>query len=217
MKRYKAVFFDFDYTLADATDAITAGYQHAFSMMGRTPPTREEIRHVVGYMLVDGYSILSGDRHPKNMEDFRAHYLEASAPLMTEGTQLFPGCRELLCAIKNAGMQTAIISNKRRHAVEPVLVLREVDRLVDLVVGPDDVPRPKPDPAGIRFALARLGLSPEEVLFAGDTVIDAATARDGGVDFCAVLNGTTQAEAFRDLSHVFIARDLPALQEFLGL
>ena len=31
---FKAVFFDFDYTLADGTEAIVAGFRYAFGRMG---------------------------------------------------------------------------------------------------------------------------------------------------------------------------------------
>ena len=34
MQPYRAVCFDFDYTLADATDSIVAGFQHGFTKMG---------------------------------------------------------------------------------------------------------------------------------------------------------------------------------------
>ena len=41
MQPYRAVCFDFDYTLADATDSIVAGFQHGFTQMawGGRPPT----------------------------------------------------------------------------------------------------------------------------------------------------------------------------------
>ena len=44
---YKAVIFDFDYTLGDATDAIFAGFRHGFSVMGYPEPDRETVRHTV--------------------------------------------------------------------------------------------------------------------------------------------------------------------------
>ena len=62
-----------------------------------------------------------------------------------------------------------------------------------------------------------LALSPAEALYCGDTVIDAQTAAAAGTRFCAVLNGTTPAEAFRDLPHVRIAPDLIDLRTFLGV
>lgn len=58
-------------------------------------------------------------------------------------------------------------------------------------MGGRDVKRNKPDPEGLHLAMTKLGLKPEQVLFCGDTVIDAQAAKSAGVDFCAVLNGTT--------------------------
>ena len=42
--KYKGVFFDFDYTLGDATDAIMAGFTHGFVTLDRTAPEREAVR-----------------------------------------------------------------------------------------------------------------------------------------------------------------------------
>ena len=45
---FKAVFFDFDYTLADGTEAIVAGFRYAFGRMGLPEPTEEAIRPTIG-------------------------------------------------------------------------------------------------------------------------------------------------------------------------
>ena len=63
--------------------------------------------------------------------------------------------------------------------------------------------------------LEKLGLRSEQVLFCGDTVIDAATAQAGGCDFCAVLNGTTKADAFERFPCVHTAPDLAELKRWL--
>lgn len=34
MKHYRAICFDFDYTLGDSTDSIVGGFQYAFERMG---------------------------------------------------------------------------------------------------------------------------------------------------------------------------------------
>ena len=82
-------------------------------------------------------------------------------------------------------------------------------------MGTEDVKRPKPDPQGLNMALSRMGLAPEQVLFCGDTTIDAGTAKNAGCDFAAVLLGVTPEEDFKDWPHRFIAKDLPALDRWL--
>ena len=54
---------------------------------------------------------------------------------------------------------------------------------VDTVVGRDTVSTWKPDPAPLLHAVDGLGLSPENVLFVGDSERDAVTAERAGIDF----------------------------------
>lgn len=222
---YRGVLFDFDYTLADSTLAIAEGYRKGMEALGWPPPTEEQVRHTVGMTLEDGYALLTGDHDPERQRAFFSHFQHqvgikatgAGRKLMIEGTRLFPGTEELLVALKEQGVQVAIVSTKPRQTIQRILVYRELERLVDLVVGGEDVSRAKPDPEGMEFALEKLGLDRTETLFCGDTVIDAATAQGGGLDFCAVLNGTTPATDFANYPHVHIAQDLWGLKQWLEL
>lgn len=220
---YHGVFFDFDYTLGDSTAAIAEGYRLGFLALGLDPPTEEQVRHTVGLTLADGYALLTGDHNPERQEAFYHSFqhtvgVEAGGEgrrLMIEGTTLFPGAEELLLALKHAGVRTAIVSTKPGSTIRRIFEHQGRKDLLDLVVGGDEVTQAKPHPQGLRLALERLGLSAEQVLFCGDTVIDAATAQAGGCRFCAVLNGTTRASAFERFPCVHIANDLADLKDWL--
>ncbi|MCI8839995.1 MAG: HAD family hydrolase [Oscillospiraceae bacterium] len=220
---YHGVFFDFDYTLGDSTAAIAEGYRLGFLALGLDPPTEEQVRHTVGLTLADGYALLTGDHNPERQEAFYHSFqhtvgVEAGGEgrrLMIEGTTLFPGAEELLLALKHAGVRTAIVSTKPGSTIRRIFEHQGRKDLLDLVVGGDEVTQAKPHPQGLRLALERLGLSAEQVLFCGDTVIDAATAQAGGCDFCAVLNGTTKADAFERFPCVHTAPDLAELKRWL--
>ena len=220
---YHGVFFDFDYTLGDSTAAIAEGYRLGFLALGLDPPTEEQVRHTVGLTLADGYALLTGDHNPERQEAFYHSFqhtvgVEAGGEgrrLMIEGTTLFPGAEELLLALKHAGVRTAIVSTKPGSTIRRIFEHQGRKDLLDLVVGGDEVTQAKPHPQGLRLALERLGLSAEQVLFCGDTVIGAATAQAGGCDFCAVLNGTTKADAFERFPCVHTAPDLAELKRWL--
>ena len=51
-------------------------------------------------------------------------------------------------------------------------------------------------------------LEKSEVLYVGDSFIDAKTAENAGVDFVAVLTGTTTKEEFDKYGHVFIGENV---------
>lgn len=222
---YQGIFFDFDYTLGDSTDAIAEGYRRGFAALGLPGPTVGQVRTTVGMTLEDGFTHLTGETDPRRQAAFAHQFhitvgTEAHGPgreLMIKGTRLLPGAAELLSALKGAGVSTAIVSTKPGDTIRQIFAHQGKLELLELVVGGDEVSRNKPDPEGVELALARLGLAAGRVLFCGDTVIDAATARAAGCPFCAVLNGTTPGEAFADYPHVYIAGGLPALQSWLGV
>ena len=50
---FKAVCFDFDYTLGESTDSIVAGFVHGLTSLGWPAPERTAVRATIGYMLED--------------------------------------------------------------------------------------------------------------------------------------------------------------------
>ena len=223
--KYSGVFFDFDYTLGDSTPAITTGFQQGFRAMGLPMPTEAQVRPTIGMTLMDAYTYLTGDSNPARREEFYHQFQitvgeEATgefARAMVDQTALFSGARELLTALHDRGVKVAIVSTKHGSTIRKIFDHQGLLHTADLIVGGSDVTRSKPDPEGLSFALTRLGLTAEQVLFCGDTVIDAQTARNGGADFSAVLNGTTPAAAFDAWPHVHVAPDLNELGRWLGM
>ena len=223
--QYQAICFDFDYTLGDSTAPITIGYQRGLTAMGWPEPTVEQVRPTIGYTLQDGYTMLTGDRDQARRDEFYHRFQEAVGELalqngdatMVRETKLFPGARELLEALRAAGVPVAIVSTKLGATIQAILEHSGMADLVKLIVGGEHVSRPKPDPQGLNAALAQLGVQPGNALFCGDTTIDARTAQAAGTDFCAVLNGTTQEADFAPYPKVHSAPNLTELRGWLGL
>ena len=87
----------------------------------------------------------------------------------------------------------------------------------DVIVGFEDIDRPKPDPQGLNKAIAMLGLSKEQVLYVGDSYVDARTAKAAGVDFVGVLTGTTTRAQMEEYPHLLIADHLGQMTDWLGV
>ena len=216
---YRALFFDFDYTLGDSTPAILAGFRYAFTQLGLPEPEDEAVRRTIGMVLEDEYTTLSGDTDPGHRARFRQLYAEKAGPLQPKLTQLFPGAQALLEALHRAGVPVGVVSTKNTPILRAILEAQGVLPLLASVTGGDMVSRPKPDPEGLLAAIRVQVLEPGQALYCGDTLIDAETARRGGVPFCAVLNGTTGEAEFRasGLPFVHIAPDLGELKGWLGI
>lgn len=215
--KYQAVAFDFDYTLGDATASIYEGYCYGFEKMGCPPPDREAVRHTVGYILEDGFTMLTGEDSPEKRQEFRAWFQKKVEGRQAEMTELFPGAEELLHAIHARGMKLGVVTSKRVTTLKDILRRFKLLEWMDFTIGGEMVKLPKPDPEGLNAAIAAIGVDKSRVLYCGDTIIDAATAQNAGVDFAAVLNGTTPAEDFEGFPHVHIAPDLVELKSWLGV
>ena len=215
--RYEAVVFDFDYTLGDATDAIYAGFVHGFQLMGYPVPDRETVRHTIGLLLADAYRKRTGGESQEGRARCRALFSSVARPMQAAGIPLCEGAEALLRALGAAGIATAVVSTKHTETLESIFDHYGLRDTFAFIIGGDLVSKPKPDPEGLDEAARRLGLDKGEILYCGDTTIDANAARNAGMDFCAVLNGTTPGEAFAGLPHVHIAPDLIELRTWLGL
>ena len=215
MKPYRAICFDFDYTLGDSTDSIVAGFQSAFARLGHPVPDRETVRGTIGYLLEDAYAMLTGDQDPQRQALFRAYFLEVAKPRQREETTLFPGADELLRQLHEKGVRLGIVSTKTGETIQYIMDRLGLGDTLEFVIGSYDVTHHKPHPEGILKALERMQVQPGEFLYCGDTVLDTQAAQAAGVDFAAVLNGTTPAGDFLPYPCAFVAPDLEALKAWL--
>ncbi len=192
----RAVFFDFDFTLADSSTGVVVCMNHALSRLGLPPAPADAIRRTIGLDLVTALGILAGEEWKPRGREFLAHFTRKADEVMVADTVLLPGAARVLEALHGAGFLLGVVTTKHRRRVEQALERDGMRTWVEVVVGSDDVPRPKPAPDGLLRAAGALGVAPADCVFVGDSEVDALAARDAGMAFVAVLTGTTPAEAF---------------------
>jgi len=213
-RRVRAVLFDFDGTLADSYAGIAASVNHVRARRGLPPLAVAEVRKHVGrgpaHLL---QHTVPGADLDRDVAAYRAHH----PSVMEAGTRLLPGARDAVLAVKRGGLLLAVCSNKPRPFTERLLQHLDLADFVNVVLGPEDVPRPKPDPAMVLCALDRLGVAAADALYVGDMSVDVQCARAAGVEVWVVTTGSDepavlqQARPDRLLSHL---GELPGL---LGL
>jgi phosphoglycolate phosphatase len=208
--RYRTFLFDFDYTLADATQGIVLSFRHAFDRLGLPAPRERDIKKTVGMPLPEAFISMAGPGRDSLLEPFARHFRAKADEVMTKYTRLYPGAVETLELLKEKGARTGIVTSKNHYRIDEALRKFDICRFVDVVVGREDVKNPKPDPEGLLRALAALGTRKEEALYVGDTLIDARAAQAAGVDFAVVLTGTTGGKEFVGYSYVLM---LPSISQ----
>lgn len=211
MKQYKAYLFDFDYTLANSERGIVDSFQYVMHRHGYNDISDEAIKATIGYHLRDAFPMLLPGISAEYVTELRNDFALIADKIMTKETELFPSVLPLLKDIKRQGSSAAIVSTKRRARIEEGIEKFQIQELIALVIGDEDVTRSKPDPEGIEKAALRLGVQKSELLYIGDTILDAEAAQNAGVDFAGVTTGTTPAEVLAKYPHVKIVPDLSEL------
>jgi 2-phosphoglycolate phosphatase len=189
----KAALFDFDGTLADSFDAITASTNHVRAAYGLPPLPGATVRRYVGFGLPHLMRELVPGADP---DEAVARYREHHQTVMFTGTRLMPGVAETIPELARRGLRMAVCSNKRVEFTRRLVGALGLADHFAAVLGPEDVANhPKPDPVMLFEALGRLGVSAAEAVYVGDMAVDVHTARAAGVAVWLVPGGATGQES----------------------
>jgi beta-phosphoglucomutase len=128
---------------------------------------------------------------PERVERLAAQMVARFRELIPE-IPLFPGAAELVRALA-AEVPLAIASGARREEVDAILRAVGLRDAFETIVGAEDAPRTKPDPAPYQEALGRLGgsgngLDPAECLALEDTMPGIASALGAGMTVVGVAH-----------------------------
>ncbi|MEG0519164.1 MAG: HAD-IA family hydrolase [Bacteroidales bacterium] len=210
---YTTYLFDFDYTLADSSRGIIICFRTVLARHGYMDVTDEQIKRTIGKTLQESFSILSGVTDAQLLEEFKKEYVKEADQQMTVNTVLFPEVKSVLEALKNSGARIGIISTKYRYRIKELLDMHFPDNFMDIMIGGEDVTEAKPSPEGLLLAIKRLNVGKEEVLYIGDSIVDAQTAQAAGVDFVGITHGVTTAAELDKYPHRKIISELDELLE----
>lgn len=210
----RAVLFDFDGTLVDSYPAITASVNHVRSLHGLPPLSEPEVRRHVGrgagHLLQNTVPAGSPD---ENTAAYRAHH----PSVLREGTRLMPGAADTLRTLHERGLLLGICSNKPVDFTRELVRYLGIASYLDVILGPEDVPHPKPAPDMLRAGLSRLKVAAEQALYVGDMTVDIQTARAAGVSVWVVPTGSDEIETLRQAHPDRLLRDLNELRELVAV
>lgn len=210
---YRAILFDFDYTLADSSRGIVICVNYALTSMGLLPVAAEQIHPTVGLPLEEMFTRLAPSEPVTRAGEFKRCFVAHADKVMNPLTTLFPGAPETIRELHRQGLALGIVTTKFRYRIEGVM---RRDGLLDafgVVIGAEDVARLKPAPDGLWLACERLGIGRDVTLYVGDSPTDAEAAWRAGLPFVGVRSGVTSAEAFAPFGPLAV---LPTVSDLIA-
>lgn len=204
MMKYEAVLFDMDGTVLDTLSDLADSVNHTLAVYGMPSRTINEVRAFVGNgiaRLIE-LSVVPGTS-PELCREMMTYYKAYYDAHCNQKTRPYDGIVRLMQMLRDQGVKTAIVSNKPDSAVQE-LVRAYFPGLIMTAVGERADVRRKPAPDMAFAALEALGVDKSRAVYIGDTEVDAATARNAGMDCIGVSWG------FRDRS-VLEALDFTAI------
>lgn len=209
MKNYDAYIFDFDYTLADATEPVVGSFLYALEKMNLQKSSRQDIINTIGIPIGESYTILTGDDSEEGIELFKKYQKEKSDEITVPNTVFIGDAKEVLQILKNRGKKIGIVSSRWGQRINDIFENLNSRELIDFIIGTEHVENYKPNPEGL-FKMIDM-MDAKNPLYIGDSYIDAQAAQNAKIDFVGVTTGTTSREKLESYSHIVVLDDLKEL------
>jgi phosphoglycolate phosphatase len=220
-QRLAAVLFDLDGTLLDTVADIALALNRAMAEYDCRALAEVDVRRMIGRgspILIERAAasqgrIIDATTQAAMVERFFHHYgqLEESNE---DSARPYAGAAESLRTLHDAGLRTAVVTNKQHRFAAALLNRLGLARWIDVVIGGDTCARRKPDPQPLLFACESLHVPPSASLMVGDSVNDVHAARAAGIPIVCVSYGYNEGRDPRTLECDLLLdslAELPAL------
>lgn len=196
------IIFDLDGTLINTIDDLGQACNHALSACGFPTHKIEDYPRLVGNginKLIER-ALPEEHRQEATVLRLREYFVPYYDAHNCDLTHPYDGIPELLAALKAAGHTLAVASNKYQAATEKIVV-QLFPNTFDVVLGERDGIARKPDPQIVWDIVERtaqsaysLELRGKGILYIGDSLVDAETAKAANLPFIACTWGFCTTE-----------------------
>lgn len=194
------VAFDCDGVMFDSAQANRAYYNQILHQFGLAPMTEEQFAYVHMHTVDEALAFLVPDSH--KLEAVRQYCRRMTYLPFIRDMHMEPYLQTLLKQLR-PNFKTAIATN-RTNTMNRVLEEHHLQGLFDKVVTAGDVRNPKPHPELLLTLLDHFSIQPIQMVYIGDSELDAAAAHRAQVRFVAYRNPDLEADAhIQNLGQLF--------------
>ena len=224
-RRFEALIFDVDGTLAETEELHRRAFNETFSEAGLDWHwSREDYHRLLkttgGKERIARYVAETGGTETPDIPALHHAKTARYVALMAGGgLSLRPGIAALIARARARGLRLGVATTTSRPNVEALCRAcfdRPAEQIFDAIAAGDEVAAKKPAPDVYLLALERLGLSPEHALALEDSRNGLLSARAAGIACVVSPSAYTMDETFPEADHVLAGFDTPALDALIG-
>lgn len=215
----KAVIYDLDGTVLDTLSTIAYYANKTLEHFGLSPFETDKYKHFAGNgarVLVE--RMLKEQNAPTDeyFEKVFSYYTDLYDSSPVGKTKPFDGIEDLILNFNKKGIKQAILSNKPNSAVAGV-VNRFFGDTFALVSGAKENIPLKPNPKSLNEMMKNLNVTPDEVLYVGDTSVDIQTGKNANVKTVGVLWGFREKEELQQNGADFLVKHPKEILEIANI
>lgn len=191
---YELVIFDWDGTLMDSAAKIVNCLQSSARDVGLPVPDEQSARNIIGLGLHDSMKILFGDISEQQIQQMVEHYRQYFVHTDKTVQALFPGVKQGLAGLDEAGVMLGVATGKARVGLNRVLTTEDMHDLFSVTRCADES-RSKPHPQMLLDILEYTAIDADKAIMIGDTTYDMEMAVSAGMAALGVSYGVHETEA----------------------
>jgi len=209
--KIKAILFDLDGVLVDATEWHYVALNRALALFGFSISRYEHLSTYNGLPTRKKLEMLSIEKGlPVALHGLinKIKQVYTREEILTQCQPVFDK-EYMLSRLKREGYRMAVCSNSIRDSLELMIRQSGLSDYFEFLVSNNDVMHPKPDPEIYLKAIERLGCRPDEVVIVEDAPHGIEAARRSGGYVCPVA-GFTEVDYFRIQASIAQSERSPA-------
>jgi len=198
--RYEGIIFDLDGTLVDSLQDIAYSMNQVLLKHDLPQYDLATYRYFIGEGIKNlvRKALSEAQRNEKAVAKFLEEMVEEYSKHCLDQTLPYEGIEQMLDALTDRKLKLAILSNKVDKLTQLIASkLLAQWEFVEIMGSREDIPR-KPDPTAALLISKKLEVSPEKIIFVGDTGIDMETAKEAGMYAVGVSWGYRDVEKLID-------------------
>jgi len=199
MKNKQLIIFDMDGTLIDSGDVISNTINYVRTNIGLPKMPKKELLSSINNPDINSSEFFYGTKAftDKQTKLFGEYYHENCI----KDIALYEGIDEMLHEI-NKHFTLSIATNASVEFAQKMIKHLNIDKHFDLIIGANQVAKPKPHPEMLLHTTDKLAISIQNSILIGDSNKDKKAAQSCDMDYLLVNWGFTQHDHKEVISNV---------------